>query len=105
MKNCMRYFNYISLCTSFMMIAVMVFGYLTNNLMLCNGLFALLKMCIMTCVKVLTIFITKLYEMDRNIYILEMVNEGLLAQTLVFSPRREIYKGCYETNDKIKIYI
>lgn len=79
MMNWIKYFNSISLYTSVILVTIMTIGYLLGITIICGSLFVLLRMAIMTVVKVIMYLVSNVYKLIIEIKMMSiMTEEGLV---------------------------
>lgn len=79
MMNWVKYFNSISLYTSVILVTIMTIGYLLGITIICGSLFVLLRMAIMTVVKVIMYLVSNVYKLIIEIKMMSiMTEEGLV---------------------------
>lgn len=78
MKKVINYINEISVCSSLILMIIVLIGYVFGITIVCGSLFILLRTCVLTVVKLIIYYATKVYKTYMNIRVITIINEGLI---------------------------
>lgn len=78
MKKVINYINEISVCTSLILMIIVLIGYVFGITIVCGSLFVLLRTCVLTVVKLMMYYATKVYKTYMNVRVITIINEGLI---------------------------
>lgn len=78
MKKVINYINEISVCTSLILMIIVLIGYVFGITVVCGSLFVLLRTCVLTVVKLMMYYATKVYKTYMNVRVITIINEGLI---------------------------
>lgn len=78
MKKFMHYLNEVSVCISLILMIIVLIGYVFGITVICGSLLVLIRTCVLTVIKLLMYYATKVYKKNVNINMITIVNEGLI---------------------------
>lgn len=78
MKKVINYINEISVCSSLILMIIVLIGYVFGITIVCGSLFVLLRTCVLTVVKLMMYYATKVYKTYMNVRVIAIINEGLI---------------------------
>ena len=78
MKKVMYYVNEISVCISLIFMIIVLIGYVFGITIVCGSLLVLVRTCILTIIKLIIYYATKIYKMNVNTKMITIINEGLI---------------------------
>lgn len=78
MKKFMHYLNEVSVCISLILMIIVLIGYVFGITVFCGSLLVLIRTCVLTVIKLLMYYATKVYKKNVNINMITIVNEGLI---------------------------
>lgn len=78
MKKFINYLNEISVCVSLVIMIIVLIGYVFGITVICGSLLVLVRTCVLTCIKLVVYYATKLYRKNVNNKMFTIINEGLV---------------------------
>lgn len=78
MKKVMYYVNEISVCISLIFMIIVLIGYVFGITIVCGSLLVLVRTCVLTIIKLIIYYATKIYKINVNTKMITIINEGLI---------------------------
>lgn len=78
MKKFMYYVNEVSVCISLILMIIVLIGYVFGITIICGSLLVLIRICVLTVIKLVMYHATKVYKMNVNIKMITIINGSLI---------------------------